>query len=336
VPNVTGASPGFVDEAAQDVHLLSTSASRDAATSLAAAALPDHDVLRQYVQHQLDEARPSAGTRDIGAYELPAAGPTATAATSTPTRTATPLATATRTGTPVPTATRTATPTRTATATATRTPTPFATVTATRTATPTAAASPVPGTPTAAPTPLPLAGKKLVVKDRATDPTRRAISFLSKDPLVDTMTANGIDPVADGATLQVYRADGVGDSVCLPLPSVAGGWTASGNATSPTFTYRDRLAANGPCKAAKVKDGKLLKVTCTAKLAPIGYSLDEPSQGAVAVRFTSGATTWCAVFGGRVLRDSGTDPPVAGGRGQFSAKDAPAPATCPAPAVACP
>jgi len=55
----------------------------------------------------------------------------------------------------------------------------------------------------------------------------------------------------------------------------------------------------------------------------------------MAVRFTSGATTWCAVFGGRVLRDSGTDPPVPGGRGQFSAKDAP-PAACPPAPAACP
>ena len=71
-------------------------------------------------------------------------------------------------------------------------------------------------------------------------------------------------------------------------------------------------------------------------MRPIAYSLDEPAQGALAVRFTSGDTTWCAVFGGRILRDSGTDPPIAGGRGQFSAKDAARPGTCPLAPVSCP
>ncbi len=282
VPNVTGASPGFVDEAAQDFHLVSGSACRDAGTSLNAAVLPAHDVVRQYVKHQLDESRPNDGARDIGAYEFGAIGPTATAAT------------------PTPTPTLSATPTLTAT--------PLA-------------------------TPIPVAGKKLVVKDRPGDASKRSLSLLLKDAAID---ANGVDPVADGATLQLYKANGSGESVCLSLPSVAGSWSVSGNASRPTYRYRDRHFVNGPCKSVKIQDGKLVSASCNAKLSPIAYSLDEPSQNALAVRFTSGGTTWCALFGGRVRRDSGTDPPVGGGRGQFSASDAPRPIACPASPSGCP
>jgi hypothetical protein len=57
--------------------------------------------------------------------------------------------------------------------------------------------------------------------------------------------------------------------------------------------------------------------------------LDEPAQESLAVRFTSGATRYCAVFGGDVTKDSGTDPPNAGGKGKFKAKNAPAPLACP-------
>ncbi len=191
-----------------------------------------------------------------------------------------------------------------------------------------------PGTPTPAATatpagvPIAIGGKRLVVKDRPGDPSKRSISFLSRDPAIDTLST-GVDPVADGATLQIYRADGSGDAVCLSLPSVGGSWTAGRNAARPSYRYRDPRFAHGPCKTAQLKHGKLLGLSCTAKAQPIDYSLDEPSQGAVAVRFTVGATTWCTVFGGRVKRDSGTDPPVDGGRGKFSATDAPPPAVCP-------
>ncbi len=286
VPNVTGTSPGFVDEAGQDFHLTAASACRDAATALNAAVLPAHDVVRQYVKHQLDEPRPSDGARDIGAFEY---------------------------------------------ASGQATPTPGAT--GTRSATPTGGGTP---SPTAAATPVPVGGKKLLIKDRPGDATKRVVTVQLQDAAIDTSLATGIDPVADGATLQLYNANGSGESVCLALPSVAESWRATGKAAQPTYRYRDRFFTNGPCSTAQVKHGKFVKVSCRAKASPIGYSLDEPSQGAVAVRVTSGATTWCAVFGGRVRRDSGTDPPVDRGRGQFNATGAPAPVACPAPPAACP
>ncbi len=140
VPNVTGSSPGFVNEAGQDFHLTSGSACRDAGTSLNAGVLPTHAVVREYEKHQASTARPVDGTLDIGAYEFDSGatpGPTAT-------KTATPSATPTLSATP----TRTATPTATATKTPTHTPTPTRTVTPTVTPTPTKTATPQP-TPTA-------------------------------------------------------------------------------------------------------------------------------------------------------------------------------------------
>jgi hypothetical protein len=66
---VTGSSPGFVNEAARDFRLAPGSACVDAGTSLLAAVLPAHDVVRQYVAHQSSEQRPRDTTLDIGAYE---------------------------------------------------------------------------------------------------------------------------------------------------------------------------------------------------------------------------------------------------------------------------
>lgn len=178
---------------------------------------------------------------------------------------------------------------------------------------------------------VPIAGKKLLIADHPSDSTKRKIVFLSQDASVHA--AGGVDPVAGGATLLVYNANGSGEAVCLSLPS--GGWSAGGTPSKPSYTYRDKAFANGPCKVAAIKDGKL-KAVCRAKVQPIAYSLDEPVQGAMGVRIASGGTTWCAAFGGVVATDSGTNPPIAGGKGLFKAQSASAPIACPAVPVSCP
>ena len=112
----------------------------------------------------------------------------------------------------------------------------------------------------------------------------------------------------------------------MPLP--AAGWVAKGKPAKRVFRYRDKAFARGPCRATLVKDAKLLKVVCLASKRPISYSLDEPAQERVAVRFRSGATEYCTVFGGSIAKD-------AQGK-RFKAKNAPAPTACPTPPVACP
>ena len=48
---MTGASPGFVSEAGQDYHLISSSPAIDDGAPLNPAVLPTHDVVREYVKH---------------------------------------------------------------------------------------------------------------------------------------------------------------------------------------------------------------------------------------------------------------------------------------------
>ena len=73
--HVTGTTPGFVDEPGQDYHLASASACVDSAAALAAAVLPAHDVVEQYVTHQAGQARAVVATRDVGAFEYGVAAP---------------------------------------------------------------------------------------------------------------------------------------------------------------------------------------------------------------------------------------------------------------------
>jgi hypothetical protein len=66
---VTGASPGFVNEAAKDFRLAAGSGAVDKGTILHAAVLPSHDLLREYVVHRSSRARRFDGSIDIGAFE---------------------------------------------------------------------------------------------------------------------------------------------------------------------------------------------------------------------------------------------------------------------------
>jgi len=67
---VTGASPGFVDIANQDFHLVSTGQAVNAGTTLNANVLPANNIVSQYLKHQSGESRPVAGALDIGAFEF--------------------------------------------------------------------------------------------------------------------------------------------------------------------------------------------------------------------------------------------------------------------------
>lgn len=73
--SVVGSAPGFADEGAQNFRLTSSSACRNAGTSLPAAAIPLHVPVEQYLAHQKREGRPDDGMIDIGAYEYSVSGP---------------------------------------------------------------------------------------------------------------------------------------------------------------------------------------------------------------------------------------------------------------------
>jgi hypothetical protein len=171
----------------------------------------------------------------------------------------------------------------------------------------------------------PISGTQLLITDHP-KVAKRKIVFVSKDLKIDTTAGSGIDPAADGAFFQVFNNAGGGDAVCFDLP--ARGWADKVKRSKTTFKYTDPKSAFGPCKVALVKDAKLLTVICLAKVQPIAYSLDEPAQMSVAVRFGSGTTEYCTVFGGTVAKDTANK--------KFRAKDAAAPATCPVPPATCP
>jgi cysteine-rich repeat protein len=154
---------------------------------------------------------------------------------------------------------------------------------------------------------------------------RRRLGFVTNDPLID----GGVDVLTEGATFQVYNANGGDDVACFELPPAAPAtWT---NPRPPVLTYSDRERVNGACHAVRLVDGKRFKVTCrgsTLAFDPrLDYSLNESSQGAVAVRIRSGSREYCTVFGGTVTRDQARS---------FKARGAPAPAACPVPPAPCP
>jgi polyhydroxybutyrate depolymerase len=173
------------------------------------------------------------------------------------------------------------------------------------------------------PLPLPglVAGRKLMLKD-AGGPAKRKLVVSVKDAAV---ALGAVDPTQDGAALQVYNTNGSGESLCAALPAL--GWRRKGTG----FVYADKTGAHGPCSSASLKEGSLA-ASCSGKHQPLAYSLDEPAQGSLAVRFASGAESFCAGFGGKIAADGG----AAIGKARFLARSAAAPAVCPAPRSPCP
>jgi cysteine-rich repeat protein len=156
--------------------------------------------------------------------------------------------------------------------------------------------------------------------------------FVARDPAIDTSPSSGIDPAADGAYLHVYDST---ESGCFELHAVSSAtWRTSGaDPLAPLFVYSDRKRVNGSCRVARVRDGREIRVKCNSlrhsEVYPAGYIY--APVGVAAVRFRSGGTEYCSVFGGDVRFDG------ASGRWHgFSARDAPVPASCPEPPRPCP
>jgi hypothetical protein len=168
----------------------------------------------------------------------------------------------------------------------------------------------------------PALGMKLLMRDPGAPTSRRVIArFRPRD---DDFAAD-LDPITDGAFLQIYRADGGGDAVCADLP--ASGWRVIGDPAANRFAYDDPGFANGPCKIVRVKRGQPTRVVCTGAVQALPYSLDETTQGAVAVRFASGTSDFCMEFAENVQRDL---------PGLFLAKRSAVPVSCGPPPPGCP
>ncbi len=175
-------------------------------------------------------------------------------------------------------------------------------------------------TTTTLPIPRPARAARLLLRDGASSPAARRFQFVTRDP---TLTAS-IAPGFNGVQLQVFNADGGGDSLCLSLPPEL--WKTSGGGIS---RYLDPHGVAGPVRRALLRD-RLFRVTGAG--ASLDYTLDEARQGRVGVIVTDGVfSSYCAAFGGRVRADIG-----GGNKRLFKAIHAPAPAVCPTAPTTCP
>ncbi|TMA39558.1 MAG: hypothetical protein E6J79_02895 [Deltaproteobacteria bacterium] len=170
-----------------------------------------------------------------------------------------------------------------------------------------------------------IGGKRLRVRDKAIDASKRKLKALSKDPrFLAGAVGSADDPTVSGAVLTLANPT-TGETFSAPLP--AGNWTAAplnipGN---QSYRYLDRSLAAGPCNSVIVHSGKLLLATCVG--TGLGFSLDEPTQGSLDVRLTIGtAFEYCMHFGGTVRKDQ---PTSGASLGFFDAADGPPP-SCPA------
>ncbi|MEE8310875.1 MAG: PQQ-binding-like beta-propeller repeat protein [Candidatus Binatia bacterium] len=176
--------------------------------------------------------------------------------------------------------------------------------------------------------PARLAGKKLLVKDRATAASKRKLVYLAKDveTVVSPNPESDEDPTMNGATLTLSNPlTQETDTYSLP-PS---GWAGIGNPPGiKGYKYKDGSLANGPCKGVQIKAGKLVKAKCQGD--GMAFTLDEASQGELAIALRigpGGAWRYCSVFGGTITKDAGSG--VTGDKGDFKSKSADRPTSCP-------
>ncbi len=169
---------------------------------------------------------------------------------------------------------------------------------------------------------VPVAARRLTLRDDAVRASRRSLSFLLQDdPIAVPGGGSRSDPTLFGAAVQVVNpTSGEASEAVLP----AGNWTRSGSG----YRYLDRRQEDGPCRKVSLVPGRI-SGTCSG--AELGFTLDEASQGSLGLLFEAGSEArYCAVAGGRIARDSGTGTDSRG-RGSFVASGAPAPASCPVP-----
>ncbi len=169
--------------------------------------------------------------------------------------------------------------------------------------------------------PTRLSGRSLTLTDQESRPSRRSLRLASTDDAVWVPARGGLgDPTLWGGTLRVANPlTGESSELALPL----GGWKGLGDpAGSRGWKYR----GSGGCSNVTLREGRLKAVCRGDEL----FSLDEPSQGSIAVSLQMGNhSPYCLEFGGDVRRDDSNA--VRNGRGIFTARNAAAPGACAGP-----
>jgi len=279
-----------------------------------------------------DDGAPTDPTTCSGATTTTTTTSTTSTTTGTTTTTTT-IATTTTTTHTTTTTTAPSTTTTTSTVPTTTTSTTHTTTTTTSTTTSTSTTTTSTSTSTTTTT-IPvflISTASLSLRDHSTpppNPAARRIRFRSStktDPppnrIIAPARASAGDPTQSGATLQVYNAAGSGELVTVTLP--ASGWKTVGSITSLQAGYRFRSSdAASPVQMVLVKRDRI-KVNGGG--ATWGYTLNQASQGIVALRLTLGAApAWCTEVGRPPY------PPRVDAVDHFSASHTPTPAACPA------
>ncbi len=167
----------------------------------------------------------------------------------------------------------------------------------------------------------PVQGDFLKLKDSTNAKQKRVIFRAVRDAAIDPAAAP--DPRSTGATFEVVgagAADGASGAIALD-PSL---WTGLGKpAGSKGYRYLDRTVAFGIRKVVFKPGNKGGKLIVVGKDANWPYSVNQPQQGPIAVRFDIGGEVYCARFEAASF--------VKNDNGILRARNAAAPADCSLP-----
>jgi len=166
-----------------------------------------------------------------------------------------------------------------------------------------------------------IAGTKIVLRDPVLQ-TQRRFNFLSKDSSITFgSNADSDTPTVNGASVLLFNATS-GECQCIILPAYRWAIGGAGN----RYLYRDPAITVSPVKIALIKDRKLKVVAAGTGLT--GVTLDEITQGEMAVHYTSGTgNKLCSTFSASSVRH---DQP-----GAYIAVNSTAPGACAVEPVAC-
>jgi hypothetical protein len=153
-------------------------------------------------------------------------------------------------------------------------------------------------------------GKKLLIKNKDTDPTKNKVVILMKDPNISKAASAGSgDPTVNGGSVRIVGVGG-DDNLPVPGPNVTDGeWFENG--AGNLFKYRkgDGIVGDA-CKVVIVKDTKLVKAVC--KGDDINYDVDLGANTAIDIVVSTGDENYCTRFGagiptGCLVKKDGSD-----------------------------
>jgi len=150
--------------------------------------------------------------------------------------------------------------------------------------------------PAGAPTRIQTTSLSMKDGSATANPAKRGITFKAStkrdttpNRVVPPSPGGEADPTFGNSRLVVFNTAGSGEAVSVELP--AAGWSRLGSETNPSG-WRFRGASGDPITSVVVKRDSIL---VKGGKAAWGYTLDEPSQGRVAVFLQLGdGAGWCA------------------------------------------